>query len=335
MFPIISVIVPMYNIAERIVPMARSLCSQDFRGFEVIFVNDASTDETELRLKEFLTASGTAVPFAYSFAEHETNRGSSASRNDGLKAAKGDYVIFIDGDDMLEPAFLSSLYKAVSENGADYAACGYKTLEISNGRVKEHPFELPKDLSKEGILIATIINKIEISHWTTLYRHDFLVSNGLHYEVGYSKGEDTEFVIKMLCCAKKGSFCRDCLYVYVQHDNMGSRTCEKNKEDRIKRYAHNTDMHLREAEYIQAHTSDKRLLSIARHMLLPLYHQRMLALCAMNGDRKAFDRMRSEKAFRKILRGSYQSFFYKPEVFLKSLLALRFPNVFYKRYSNY
>lgn len=332
MYPLISVVVPVYNIMDRMKFMTGSLNKQNYGNLEVIFVNDASTDGSAACLRGIIAG---GVPYDVSVIDHDKNEGVSAARNAGLKAAKGEYVVFVDGDDMLEPGFVSTLYETISKSGGDYAACGYKTLEANDGKEEKHPLSVSPDIGSEEILIGRILNKIEISHWATLFRRDFLIENGLFYEEGCTAGEDIEFVIKMLCRSRKASFFEGCLYIYVQHESMGSRKEIKDNEKKIERYLHHTEVHFREAEYIKKYTDSKKLYTLAEHMILPQAYQRLLSVCAMKNDRIRFDEMLGSREIRTILFNSYKSFCYKPEVFLRSCVVLYLPGVYYKKYSNY
>ena len=332
MYPLISIVVTVYNIMDRVKFVIKSLISQDYHNLEIIVVNDASTDDSLSVVEDFVAANMIGNVFIIS---HNKNKGVSAARNTGLMVSKGEYIAFVDGDDMLETNFVSELYRTISKTDSDFAACGYKTLELSNGQEVKHVLTVSEKINNEDILIGRILNKIEISNCATLFRKGFLVENGLSYEDGCSAGEDIEFLIKMLCRSKKASFCEDCLYIYVQHDNMGSRKEIKNNEKKIERYLHHTEAHFREAEYIKKHTKDKTLYTLAEYMILPQAYLRMLSVCAMKDDRDKFDCMRKSQSVKDVLLNSYRSFLYKPEVFLRACVVFFLPNVYYNKYRHY
>ncbi|WP_350441306.1 glycosyltransferase family 2 protein [Proteus mirabilis] len=99
--PIISVIVPMFNEASRITRLLESLLCQTFHDFEVIIINDGSTDNS--------------VDIAMLYCQqdnrfhlyHQTNQGLSSARNTGLKYAQGDWIVFFDSDDFIKPQLLA------------------------------------------------------------------------------------------------------------------------------------------------------------------------------------------------------------------------------------
>ncbi len=332
MYPLISVVVPVYNIRDRVGFMIDSLLKQDYSNLEIILVDDASTDGSLLNAKKMAADN---VLRNISIISHDENKGVSAARNTGLRAARGDYVVFVDGDDMVEERFVSVLYETIAENDSDFAACGYKTLEVRNGTEEQHRLFVPSNISNEDILAGRILNKIEISHWATLFRKDFLIKNDLFYEEGCTAGEDIEFLIKMLCRSKKASFFEGCLYIYVQHENMGSRKEIKKNDKKIERYLHHTEAHFREAEYIKKYTDSKKLYKLAEYMILPQAYLRLLSVCAMKNDKIAFYETLGSQRVRSVLWQSYKSFRSKPEVFLRACAVLLLPSVYYKKYRNY
>lgn len=327
----VSVIIPVYNLESKLEQTLHSIIGQTFSDMEIVIVDDASDDNSLAEALGILRDSGKL----YKIIKHEKNLGVSTSRNDGLRVSGGEYVVFVDGDDMLEKDFVSVLYAALDSSHGDYAACGYQVLESRTGAREKHFLDVDGNLGCHDILAGRILNKIEISHCATLYRRDFLVKNNLLYTDGCIAGEDIEFLIKMLCHSPRGVFIRDCMYIYVQHSGMGSRKGVTAKAGKLQRYEHHTEAHFREAEYIMEHTQDKTLAVLAENMILPLAHLRRLSICAMKNDKKGFANLLQSQETRNILAHSYKSILYKPEVFLRSLIALLAPSLYYKKYSHY
>ena len=115
--PSVSVIVPAFNVGGFIDRCFDSLMTQTFSDFEVILINDGSTDDTPERCRDI---SSRYPNVRYISRE---NRGVSASRNEGVAKASGMYCAFVDPDDWLEPGYLGELYAAATRNGADFAEC--------------------------------------------------------------------------------------------------------------------------------------------------------------------------------------------------------------------
>jgi glycosyltransferase involved in cell wall biosynthesis len=113
----VSVIIPAYNVARWLPALFAGLDSQMFRDFETIFVNDGSTDDTGRLLDEY-ALSRKSVKVLY-----QANAGVSAARNTGVDAASGAYIVFIDGDDTVGPAYLSALVDLATKHDLDFGVC--------------------------------------------------------------------------------------------------------------------------------------------------------------------------------------------------------------------
>jgi glycosyltransferase involved in cell wall biosynthesis len=115
---IVSVIIPTYNHAQYVGDAIQSVLDQEYRNFEIIVVDDGSTDDSQAVVAEF----GAQVRYIW-----QENRGLSAARNTGIEAANGAYISLLDADDMLEPRFLGTLV-SILEAEPDFAGvyCGYQ-----------------------------------------------------------------------------------------------------------------------------------------------------------------------------------------------------------------
>jgi glycosyltransferase involved in cell wall biosynthesis len=104
--PAVSVIMPAWNVQDYVVKSLDSVLSQEMRDFEIIFVNDGSTDDTLNIATEKLSNCGLPVVIV-----DQKNQGVSVARNVGLGKARGDYVVFFDADDIMKPGCLKRLYE--------------------------------------------------------------------------------------------------------------------------------------------------------------------------------------------------------------------------------
>ena len=115
---LISVIVPVYNVAQYLEKSIASIQQQTYKNLEIILVDDGATDESG-RLCEQIAEQDERV-----LVYHKENEGLSQARNDGLKQAHGDYVIFIDSDDYIHSEMIASLYQQLVKEDADVSSCG-------------------------------------------------------------------------------------------------------------------------------------------------------------------------------------------------------------------
>ena len=324
-YPLISVVVPAYNAEKLIACSLESIIAQDYPNIEIIVVNDASTDTTEQAARRVLEGCGR--PF--SIITHTKNCGVSAARNTGIDSMKGEFVWFLDADDMAENSMTSTLYARIEEKGCDLSFCGYKN-RFEDGRpdvLVAVELDDTKIYTGDDLLWLRMFRKIEPRG--LLLRRKFLFETGLRFHEGCTAGEDVEFDLKAFCRARQVAFASDCLYIYVQHAGMGSIHENSSKEKQIRRYRDNTDAHFRTAQYLSEYAPSERIKELADCFLMPQALVRRLTLCAITNNRAMFDAILSDSATRKVLSASNSYLFQKPEVYIKSLALLWFPDIYY------
>lgn len=191
----ISVIIPAYNCCNYLECCLNSIKAQTFRDFEVIIIDDGSTDST----------ANVALSFAESNAnfivKRTQNAGVSSARNTGLTLAKGKYVTFVDADDFLPPQSLKTLYAAIKKSGADVAIAenGY----YKDGKSEQINCTDEYALWDNSAAINACLedNPLTFVAWGKLYNRQFL--GDVKFEVGRKINEDAFFVFE---CFEKCSF---------------------------------------------------------------------------------------------------------------------------------
>jgi glycosyltransferase involved in cell wall biosynthesis len=327
MTPLISVVVPAYNAQDKIASTLESIIAQDYGNIEIIVVNDASTDGTADAARGALSMCART----WRVIEHEENRGECAARNTGMDAAVGEYVQFFDADDLAEVNFISTLYSLASGNNCDIAFCGFKTRTASTGEETAHPIALDqaKEYTGEELAMRHISGRFVTFVWTMLFRREFLFANELRFWDGCLDCGDMEFMMRAMTRCDRVSFTSECLYIYVQHDKMISRSYVT-PEQKLIRHDFRTRGRLRVARYMSEHAKSPAIADGARYMLTPLYHLKMFTVYAWNEDRAAFDKALASKDVRSALWSSRRVFFKEPGIFLKSLWLFAFPNMYYE-----
>ena len=325
-YPLVSAVVPAYNAETTIAYSLNSIIAQDYPNIEIIVVNDASTDATEKVARHILDSCGR--PF--SIINHKKNRGVSAARNTGMDAMKGEFVWFLDADDMAENNLVSTLYTRIKEQPCDLYFCGYKD-RFEDGRPDVLvPVKLDdtKTYNGEYLLWLRVFGRLVPDG--LLLRRIFLLETGLRFHEGCSAGEDVEFVLKVFCRARQVALVSDCLCIYNHHAGMGSIHENASKDKQIRRYRDNTEAHFRTAQYLRKYAPSARIKELADKFLMPQALTRRLTLCAKTNDRAQFDAILSDSAIRKTLRASKSFFFQQPEIYLKALALLYFSDIYYR-----
>lgn len=123
--PLISVIVPVYNVAPYLELALDSIRYQSYQNLEIILINDGSTDDSESICKDIASQD---ERFRYIYQE---NAGASVARNRGLDLASGEYIIFVDSDDWLDTSAIEILYRNLKKYDADIAAGNYNMYNDS------------------------------------------------------------------------------------------------------------------------------------------------------------------------------------------------------------
>lgn len=222
----VSIIVPVYNAMPYFIECLRSLTAQTLEDIEIIVVDDGSTD-----------GSGT---FADALAEvndtvrviHQKNAGVSAARNAGLDIARGEYIGFVDADDVADPELFENLYAAAVLFSADVVNSGYKSHnEKDNSSIPTAPsFELGKVLNQEDMKsYAAQMHKTGcfLYVWRNLFSHQLLEENHIRFDEDISVGEDTLFCMEGFLNAQKVVSVDISVYCYRIHSNSAMRQKDK------------------------------------------------------------------------------------------------------------
>lgn len=188
----VSVIVPVYN-AEKVLPRGiDSILAQIFRDFELILVNDGSSDDSGAICDEYASRDPRVKVI------HQQNAGVSAARNAGLRAAQGEWVTFVDSDDLVLDCFLQSLVDAVSaDNRIDLAYCGYAIVER---KTTVKTYQSASYIGKDALrhLFSSTNLLYRCSPWAKLFRLSIIKANGLEFDTRLQISEDRLFIYNYL-----------------------------------------------------------------------------------------------------------------------------------------
>lgn len=205
----VSIIIPAYNIASYIIECLESIRVQTYDDFEVILIDDGSTDETYEACKNFIEKTGLGNKYKLI---RKNNRGVVAARLKGLSLACGDWIMFVDGDDTLEPEALKILTSHVSKD--INVVIGTFNYYI-NG---EKHFSKNKSLglyNADEYINLILSGKIYVAPWAKLYRKSLLKPEMLELPRNIKNKED--FIMNMrIACSQKGKilFIDNAIYNY-------------------------------------------------------------------------------------------------------------------------
>ena len=218
-YPLISVIIPVYNTEQYLSSCLKSILSQTFYNFEVLLINDGSTDHSGVLCDEFVKQDSRVRVF------HQENTGVSAARNVGLKHANGKWITFVDSDDELMPDALESMIGMVHDSleNVDLVLAGYDTINISNGLTKSTsslPFELRQVNRDNAIELMYRSNFYLCFICSKLYKTSVIRQNKLLFDETIYYSEDRLFIIQYLCnCTKLIKYTTKSVYKYYFRSN--------------------------------------------------------------------------------------------------------------------
>ena len=220
--PSISIIIPAYNVESYIKKCLDSLLRQTFQDFEVIIVNDGSTDQTSVICNEYA-----AIHKKISVI-HQQNAGVSAARKTGMQVMKGQYFISIDADDWMEPNMLEELFDTATSNDADLTFSDYDRIYNDHTEIINHQLF---QVDPVHYLKAQLGGGMWGTYWNKLIRTQIYKTHAIAPIVGVSMWDD--YIVTNLCAlyANKIAYCPKVLYHYNQ-TNLSSIT----KQHSIKNY---------------------------------------------------------------------------------------------------
>lgn len=198
---LVSVIVPVYNVEKYLNRCIESILNQSYKNFEVLLIDDGSTDSSGRLCDAFATKDKRVRVF------HQDNEGISAVRNFGVKMASGDLIAFVDSDDWIDEHLLRDNIRYMVQENADMVFFGFYEV-FNDHRVKHLPnIKNDSDLIKERFLTADL----PVVPWNKLYKKG--VFQGLEYPVGM-KNEDYFLLPYIAINCKKIVYNSNAYYYY-------------------------------------------------------------------------------------------------------------------------
>jgi len=220
----VSVIVPMCNCEMYLAKCVSSLVNQEFEDYEVILVDDCSSDNT-LELAHRLQKAHPAVVRAI---QRNTNGGAGGARNTGIQRADGAWLMFVDSDDWVSTDYISALYETANSRRADYAMCEYTLVFPRGQRRVVHADPRLTDQADKSALMAMVPS----SACLKIYRRELFDRIRFLEKV---QQEDLGIAAPIISMAKRAAILRAPLYFYRQRAGSTEHTFRTQyTDDRIK-----------------------------------------------------------------------------------------------------
>lgn len=215
----LSIIIPVYNAEKYVESCVRSLLEQDFKDYEIILVNDGSTDNSLQILQDL--EKETAPDVVIRVIDQE-NGGVCRARNRGIDEAKGDWIMFVDNDDEVEKFSLGRIFEKVdSLHGAKYVLLGMKIVKL-DGIETVFDYKTLSGLATPEVVLELLSSTFS-GPWSKLYRRDFLNENHIRFRPEMVLYEDTMFNMDVLSAARELSLIDGIFYHYLWRSGSGAR----------------------------------------------------------------------------------------------------------------
>ena len=219
----VSIVIPAYNGGDLLIRMLDSLCGQTFGDFELIVVDDGSTDDTALRLARYAEKEPRLRNYTV------PNGGPARARNFGSRKAEGHYLYLCAADDLPEPQLLERL-TAEMDRGADLAACGFIEEREENGRVvSSTPFSAGSvRCESHGEFLEALPGLMEKQlmyvNWNKMYRMDIIRREKTAFTEEYASCEDRLFNLAYFPFVEKFTLLEEPLFhYYVREGSLNSK----------------------------------------------------------------------------------------------------------------
>lgn len=210
--PEFSIIVPIYNVAEDLPACLESICAQSGAEFEVIAVDDASTDDSVAILQDFARRDPRITVI-----RQPSNGGLGRARNAGMARARAPYLLFVDSDDMLTGDALARVAERIAETGRpDVVMMRFARIQMDGQVVPDRPSRCLTPPMCGPLSDRPRLLEVLATAWNKAYSRDFLADHGFQFPVGVY--EDVPWTYPILISAGRIATLDHVCYLYRQHD---------------------------------------------------------------------------------------------------------------------
>lgn len=216
----VSVVVPVYNASDYIEETLEAILNQDFKSYELVIVDDGSTDNSLKIIKNTLNKASIQNKII-----HQENKGVSNARNVGVENSSGKYVIFVDDDDIIASNHMSCLFENIQDNDGSFT----EMLKINEdgeiiGNQELYLAISPKSkISSKELIKMELKMEIPFSFCQVMYKKNLIKEK---FNENSIYGEDTEFALKNLIYMDSLGICPKPTYFYRQRENSATRKAD-------------------------------------------------------------------------------------------------------------
>lgn len=275
---LVSVIVPVYNVGDHLRKCLESLVGQTYRNIEIILVNDGSTDDSGEIIDEFAKRDGRIK------AVHKENGGVSSARNKGLSLARGDYITFVDADDIIDVKTIKLCLDSL-KNNEDIATFSMVKVDETGNEVTNEGRVDGSVQSLEGSdkVLAYYLSQDNMRAWSHLFKAH--IAKNVKFDNSMRIHEDAVYTFEVLKNCKRAAVINQGLYFYSNRSDSAMKRYKSSDIDDVRKHY--------EAVMDYVADSQPNLMNEARkHSIVILFN--LLTIAKLIGDNKAVNKARNE-----------------------------------------
>ncbi len=215
--PLVTIIMPIYNVAPYLEKCIESVVNQTYTNFECFLIDDGSKDASPMIIDRFAEKDSRLIPI------HQKNSGVDAARNVGLEKGKGKYVAFIDSDDWYDINYLTKLVANAEKNECELVVCNFELVGVDNPPKVKNIGEgiFNKEQSMKHLLGYNTFNGYV---WNKLFLMDIIRKNHLRFQDGYWACDDVLYAGDYIYYCDRIKVIKDKLYFYRQNNAGANRS---------------------------------------------------------------------------------------------------------------
>lgn len=299
-----SVIIPCYNICDYIEATILSVLSQNYEDYEVIVINDGSTDNTFDVVSRFRENSKVKI-------FNKENGGVSSARNLGIEKSKGDYLLFLDGGDILKDGVFLEVEKYLL-SAIDMVSFGF--IRVNDSAIDYYSFKEYDGMifTGESFLLKYFQMKIKQCMCSFVVRRDLIKNHAIVFDENTYGSEDQEFQIKCILNSSNVFYLSDIFFHYLVQGNSATTTFSE-------KHLTILDVYERLQEYIKNKSNNNELLrAFGNYALLEFFY--VLKLSVKYGDKASIESVMCRDTFMKRFSVRFDVSIVFPIVFLLKFL---------------
>lgn len=265
--PLISIIVPVFNVELYLRKCLDSIINQSFDNYELILVDDGSIDNSGNICDEYASLDQRIK------VVHKKNGGVSSARNVGLHISNGDWILFVDADDYIPYTTLQYYSDIINNETVDMVLASYVEVDDMGEIINHDDNYFEKQICMLDCLKLFYLTDTTLFQgyiWNRLFRRSIILENNIKFNETIYFKEDGLFAVQyMVCCSQQCHYSSKVVYHYIQHNDSS-----QHQFNRIfsYKYLSNLDARILCLKSITQKYDDKNIIDLARFSILHFYH---------------------------------------------------------------